>query len=140
VSYLTIYSQEDAHALLIIGQTREDHWLDFKSALGKDNAENARDIAQFANASGGVLILGAEENKQVLTGFTLVPDPPSTITRIDDIVKGHLTPVPVFEPRAIEVETGKFIVAINIPPSLPLVARHEKHERFEFITRGHESK
>jgi hypothetical protein len=138
--YAPIYTPADVNERLIVGQTREDHWLDFKSQLGTDNVENAGDAAQFANASGGVLIIGALESNQILTGFTAVPDAPKVIARIEGIVKGHLTPVPVIEPHAIEIAPGLQIVAVNVPPSLALIARHEKYERFEFIIRGHESK
>jgi len=81
--YLPIYTIADVRERLKVGQTRENHWLDFKYDLGKDNAENARDIAQFANASGGALVLGAEEDDQVFTGFHCVENPPELITRLD---------------------------------------------------------
>jgi Schlafen, AlbA_2 len=140
MSYAPIYTPDDVKARLIIGRTREDHGLDFKDQLGKDNAENAGDVAQFANGSGGVLVIGAQEADQVLTGFVTVSDSATVIKRIEDIVKAHLTPVPIIEPHAIEITSGLRIVAVNVPPSLVLIARHEKHERFEFLIRGHESK
>src|SRR5580765_6256057 len=138
--YKPIYTQADVNARLVVGETREDHWIEFKSDLGDDNAENARDVAQFANASGGILVFGARESNQVLTGFSAVPDPSKVIVRIEAIVKGHLSPVPVIEPHAIDVRLGQQIVVVNVPPSVALIARHEKHECFEFLTRGHESK
>jgi hypothetical protein len=138
--YAPIFTPADLNARLVVGQTREDHWLDFKSQLGGDNVENAGDVAQFANASGGVLVIGAQESNEILSGFNSVPDPPKVIARIEGIVKGHLTPVPVIEPHAIELAPGLQIVVVNVPPSLVLIARHEKYERFEFLIRGHESK
>lgn len=138
--YAPIYTPDDVKTRLLVGQTREDHWLEFKGQLGDKNVENAGDIAQFTNASGGVLVIGAQEANQILTGFEPVPEPSKVIQRIEDIVKGNLTPVPVIEPHAIEISPGFQIVAVNVPPSLALIARHEKHERFEFLIRGHESK
>jgi predicted HTH transcriptional regulator len=138
--YSPIWSSAQIHERLVIGQTREDHWLDFKSALGADNRKIARDVAQFANASGGTLIFGAQESKQVFTGFNGVSDPPNVITRIDDIVKAYLTPVPTIEPHALELPSGIQLVIVNVPPSMGIVAIHEKHERFEFLIRSHESK
>jgi hypothetical protein len=138
--YIPIYSLTDIRHLLVVGETREDHWLDFKSELGNDNRENARDIAQFANASGGTLVIGAQESAQTLSGFINIPDPPKVISRIEGIVKGHLTPVPVIEPESFEVARGVHIVVVNVPPSLALVARHDRHESYEFVIRGYESK
>jgi len=138
--YLPIYTPADVIARLVVGQTREDHWLEFKGQLGGNNIENAGDVVQFANASGGVLVIGAQEANQILAGFDPVPDPPKVIERIEGIVKGHLTPVPVIEPHEIEIRPGLQIVAVNVPPSLALIARHEKYERFEFLIRGHQSK
>ena len=140
MSYTPIYTSDDVKAQLVIGQSREDHWLEFKGQLGGNNLENAGDVAQFANGSGGVLVIGAQEANQILSGLNPVPDPPNVIERIEGIVRGHLTPVPVIEPQAIQVSPGLQIVAVNVPPSLALIARHEKYERFEFLIRGHESK
>jgi hypothetical protein len=139
VAYLPIRSSVDLQRL-IIGTTREDHWLDFKAALGGDNPENARDVAQFGNAEGGTLVFGAEEAGHVLTKFTKVPDPPKVIARIEAIVTGHLIPVPVIEPHALEVSPGSYIVAVNVPPSVVLIALHDQQRQFEFVSRGHESK
>jgi hypothetical protein len=140
MTYVPIYTPADVTTRLVVGLTREDHWLEFKSQLGGNNVENAGDVAQFANGSGGALVIGAQETNKILAGFDPVPDPSRVIERIEGIIKGHLTPVPVIEPHAIEVSPGLQIVAVNVPPSLVLIARHEKYERFEFLIRGHESK
>ena len=116
--YAPIYTPADVEARLVVGKTRENHWLDFKSQLGPDNAENAGDVAQFANASGGILVIAAEEADKVLSGFSNVRNAPKLIAHIEDVVKGHLTPVPVVEPHAVEVRSGIYIVAVNVPPSL----------------------
>jgi schlafen family protein len=140
MAYLPLSSVEEAKERLVAGVARENHWLEFKTDLGSDNIEIARDIAQFANASGGVLIIGAVETDQALIAFNPLPDPPKLIARLDNIVKGNLTPVPVIEPHIFKMTAEATIVAVNVPPSLTLVARHEKHERYEFVIRAGESK
>jgi Schlafen, AlbA_2 len=138
-SYQPIVSPADLHRL-VIGTTREDHWLDFKEALDSENRENARDIAQFCNADGGVLVLGAREADHILTGFSNVQNAPMVIGRIERLVGSNLTPVPTIEPVVLEVAVGLRIIVVNVPPSLPLVARHDRQREFEFLVRGHESK
>ncbi len=48
---------------LVVNMTRENQWLEFKREPQTRNdqgrAECARDVGQFANASGGVLVVGA---------------------------------------------------------------------------------
>ena len=56
MAYAPIRTADDA-AGLILGRTLEDGYLDFKSEPWRGNADGrrecARDVAQFANASGG---------------------------------------------------------------------------------------
>jgi len=140
MAYLPLTSVDEAKQHLVAGIARENHWLEFKTDLGNDNIETARDIAQFSNASGGILVIGAVETNQTLTAFYPLPDPPKLIARLDNIVKGHLTPVPVIEPHMLKMTSELTIVTVNVPPSVPLIARHEKHERYEFVIRAGESK
>jgi hypothetical protein len=48
---------------LVAGVTHEDHWLEFKAESFAHDAEGRRKclrtVAQFANASGGTVVIGA---------------------------------------------------------------------------------
>jgi len=141
--YLPIRTVNDVAQRLLIGTTREDDWLDFKRephARGdQGRAECARDIAQFANASGGVLVIGADESAHVHSGWQAVPNPDDFIRWMHDVVNGQLTPGPVVEPTALQTPSGETAVIVNIPPSLVLVARRQG-EGFEFPIRAGDSR
>src|SRR6267143_646290 len=98
MAYTPVRRTEDVVGRLRPGQTREDHHLDFKGdAYERTDAgrrECARDIAQFANASGGTIIVGVTEQDHVLHAFQGAPACDELIRWIDDVVKGQLEPVP----------------------------------------------
>jgi hypothetical protein len=128
---------------LALNTTREDHWLEFKrephARSDQGRVELARDVAQFANASGGVLVIGADEVVHVLSGWQTVPNPDDFIHWADDVVKGHLAPVPSIEPHVLQVPSDETVVALNVPPSLPLIARRQG-DGFEFPIRAGDSR
>jgi hypothetical protein len=146
MAYKPIRSADDLAARLIVGETREDHWLDFKGFEQKtvwpwsDNDECRRDVVQFANASGGSVVVGAIEENHVLKGFQGVPDPDDTIRRLDEVLKGRLEPVPAIEPVTLRTATGEDVVVVNVPPSLRLVALRFNDDRYQFPIRAVDSK
>ena len=127
----------------MVGTTRESHWLEFKrdpySGTDKDRVECARDVAQFANASGETLVFGADENDHVLAGFAPVSNAGVELQRIDDIVKAHLTPVPPIEPHILPHQSGAALLIVNVPPSPALIARRAT-DQYEFPVRAGVSK
>src|SRR6266446_2256544 len=118
---------------LVPGQARENQFLDFKRDPWNqtEKRECASDVAQFANASGGVLVIGADEQDHVLSGFKAVPRPDELLRWVDDVLKGHLEPVPPIDPHILNGPVGEAVVVMNIPPSLALVAR-KAGEGYEF--------
>jgi Putative DNA-binding domain len=142
VPYLPIRAPADL-GRLVVNTTREDHWLEFKREPQTRNeqgrVECARDVAQFSNALGGVLLVGADEAAHVLSGWQAVPNPDDYIHWVDDVVKGWLTPVPTVEPHTLQVPGGQTVIALNIPPSLALIGRRQG-EGFEFPIRAGDSR
>lgn len=148
MAYQPIRSPADLAARLVPGVTREDHWLDLKG-LGNDGRpykdndegkrESRRDIAQFANASGGSIVVGAGERNHLFTGYTQVPDPQGLVRWMDEIVKGNLEPVPAIEPHVVRAPSGEEVVVINIPPALRLVGLRSK-DAYEFPVRAADSR
>lgn len=141
--YESIRTTEELAQRLVPGQTREDHYLDFKSDPYHRNdagrRECARDVAQFANASGGNLVIGAPEENHVLQGFKGVGDPDELARWINDVVKGQLEPVPPVELRTVIASSSARLVVVNVPPSPVLIAR-KAGEGYEFPIREGDSK
>lgn len=143
MAYESIRTTEQLLQRLVPGETREDHYLDFKGdPYDRNDAgrrECARDVAQFANASGGNLIIGAPEQDHVLQVFKGVGDPDELVRWIDDVVKGQLEPVPPVELRTVAASSGARLVVVNVPPSPVLIAR-KAGEGYEFPIRAGDSK
>ena len=58
--------------LLIDNKIKESINLDYKTELGKINDEIAKDISAFANTSGGRIIYGIEEIKNLPTSINWI--------------------------------------------------------------------
>jgi len=140
--YIPIRTVDDLERL-VVGTTREDDWLDFKrepySRADQGRAECARDVAQFANAAGGVLVFGGVESTHVLSGWQAVRDPDDFIRWTHDVVNGQLAPAPIVEPRTLQAPSGEVVVVINVPPSLVLIARRQA-DGLEFPIRSGDSR
>jgi hypothetical protein len=108
----------------IIGE-RERGWVDFKSALNIESTEGkielARDITRFANSEdGGVLVIGYRtknvNGSDIVTKLTPIVSNgfEGRIRRILD----HYSYPPVrrLEVSEFEVDGGRSIVAISVPP------------------------
>jgi hypothetical protein len=139
--YTPLRSTADVAAHLRVGESREDDYLDFKAAIpypGKSDLEDRRecalDLGQFANAMGGVLVIGATDESTLLTGFESVPDPGKLIAWINDVTSGQLRPVPVFDCQEIVTESRARIVTVNVTPHPTVVARY-RDTRYEFVVR-----
>jgi hypothetical protein len=125
------------------GVTREDHYLDFKAAphslKTKGGADDLRvDVAAFANASGGTLVIGAQEADHVFDSFASVAKPHEEIRWIDEVLKECLEPPPIVEPHAVVEPGGASIVIVNVPPALGLIA-HRVKQSYRFPLRAAES-
>jgi hypothetical protein len=148
MAYEPIRTPDDVTRRLIVHGTREDHYLDLKGLDGNGHIYNhnhdgtrecARDVAQFANGSGGNLVLGAAEQDHVLREFQDVPDPDAVVRWIDDVLKDNLVPVPPVEPHVVRLTDGPRIIVINVPPSPRLIARRSR-DAYEFPVRAGDSK
>jgi hypothetical protein len=95
-------------------------------------------VAQFANASGGTLVIGAEESGHVFQGFVNVSAPHEVVRWTEEAIKGNLTPVPTIEPVVLEPTAGTSIVVINVPPAPRIIARRDG-DKYEFPVRAADS-
>jgi hypothetical protein len=90
-----------------------------------------KEICGFANGrQTAFLILGATKNEGVwrLDGVDLGGDPP---TWISDVVAGGLRPQPAVDVRSIEVDGGKHVAVVEVPPVAiaPCICRGTVYER-----------
>ncbi len=99
--------------------------LDFKATFGTHEGENERickSVAAFANAFGGSLVIGADDEKtDYLCKYMNVEEPKRLIQRMQDVTNNRLSPRHPIHP--IELQTdGKTVVVVNVDPSPTLIA------------------
>jgi hypothetical protein len=96
--------------------TLESSTLDFKGAAPDDTIEMAKDVAAFANAQGGTLLIGAHGGSQLQTYKPMAAGEAKRVAvAFDEAVKVRCAPSPLFSTELISYESG-FIVAINVQP------------------------
>src|SRR5262245_63070330 len=139
--YQPIRTSDDLAVRLILGATREDHWLDFKGLDAtsgrpyRNNDECRLDVAAFANVDGGSIVIGAEETGHVLARFISVPNAHDVVRWIDEVLKEKLEPMPAIEPYVLHASGGEEIVSINVLPSIRLIGlRSDDWYRFPVRT------
>lgn len=107
-----------------IKESEEGWFVEFKAAC-PDSQKLAKSVSSFANAYGGVLFVGVQEDAKTRRFERFVPVTQdvadSTLTRIRQAVEAHLQPCPFFEARALEIpeiDAGideRWIVAVRVP-------------------------
>lgn len=109
---------------LISRQESEGKSLEFKRDLvgnsDSDKKEFLHDFSSFANASGGFIIYGIEENQGAASSLPGISgiDPDQEILRFENIIRTSIDPrIPGFSIRSISLSNGSNIVALFIPKS-----------------------
>src|SRR5690606_22664625 len=132
ISQITL---QDVIDLVEIRKENESQHLDYKKDVSHpDKAKNeiAKDISSFANASGGYLILGVDDEKKIIGIDKQIQNKPAK-EWINQILSSNLEPrVQYPEPRIFELnETNKIVVVIYVPESLskPHMVK-DKHSYF----------
>ena len=126
----------------------EEHLqLEYKSALYDDNDRGRRefllDICMFANAAGGIMLIGVPERRDEQQQPTGAPDPAGVIgmevanpeavltaydARVMEAVEERLP----LESASIDIGDGRRVIAIRVPnsPKKPHSVRHQGHIYF----------
>ncbi len=104
-----------------IGARREDLNFDFKREILKATQEElAKDVAAFANASGGTILVGADENfsTNALSGWFPLSetDAAGVKTAYENAVRNRCSPPPVIDVQVIPWTAEKYVVAVNVWP------------------------
>ena len=115
---------------------REDLFVDFKGKVDGDGAfERGKDIVSFANASGGVLIIGAAEDKArgVLSKWIAYTDKQAQeiVRDYTNVGRDICSPQPFVLAKPIPLKDGSgFVVAVNVRPHVngqAIFVRGERH-------------
>lgn len=98
----------------------EGKQLDYKYMLPKNYEKFAKTIASFANAMGGIIIIGVQDDKndKPKPPFTGIPYHEKMRNSIEDIIQTHIDPVVFVDINICVNKTGdRMFVLINIPQS-----------------------
>ncbi len=101
-----------------LGTSRETSLYDFKVTVADAKPfEFAKDVAAFANASGGTLLIGAREHDRKLGRYEPLNEKDAADTKdaYGRYVTQRCSPVPMFDVVIIPKDGG-FIVAVNVWP------------------------
>ena len=98
----------------------EGKQLDYKYMLPKNHEKFAKTIASFANAMGGMIIVGVQDDKndKPKSPFTGIPYHEKMRNSIEDIIQTHIDPVVFVDINLCVSKTGgRMFVLIHIPQS-----------------------
>jgi hypothetical protein len=137
------------------GDLHEDDDLDFKERIEFDKgdamvkeeakAEFAKDVAAFANAHGGLILVGVHETEGVADGVNLLDLNEDFPARLWAAAASNLAPVAEFRvhftPKATDPKRGFYIISVPRSPSAPHAVRlPRKNHAWRFPRRvGHDT-
>jgi Putative DNA-binding domain len=106
-----------------VGQSFETSCFDVKMKVdARDHAELAKDVAAFANASGGVILVGVAQNDGKRIPMS-AGEATSVTEAYSQAVKQRCRPCPTIDPRVLDVGSEqdgdpdkRFVVAVNVWP------------------------
>ena len=98
----------------------ENKQLDYKYMLPKNHEKFAKTIASFANAMGGTIIVGVQDDKndKPAPPFTGIPYHEKVRNSIEDIIQTHIDPIVFVDVNICVNKRGnRMFVVIDIPQS-----------------------
>lgn len=141
-------SQGDIDGLVARADS-ENQYLEFKGeppgkagTWQKAAAELVDEIVAFANADGGLLILGVKDEHHQATGVTLIPQPEKVADSLHRCFTTTIDPYPVgLEVRAVPYADDSGVIVARVPASPE--APHGVHDGKRYrvtLRRGEEAK
>lgn len=111
---------EQASQLPQPGTAYETRMFDMKlRQMAGSPYDKAKDVAAFANATGGVILIGALEEQATghLLRYEPMPEEGAKTLREDyeSAVRARCSPIPIIDTRIIQKDAG-FVVAVNVWP------------------------
>lgn len=97
----------------------ETLYLDFKAKPTDSPFEIGKDVAAFANASGGTLLVGAVASGKKLLKFQPLDDASSTVVTYENAINARCRPRPAVTWELVSFDNaGSQVLAVNIEPFL----------------------
>jgi predicted HTH transcriptional regulator len=103
-------------------KVRESNRLDFKETASPHNpAEHAKDMATFANAFGGVVLIGTKSADGVLTHPGISRSHAARMAEVyEQAAKDLCSPPPIVCPNIVQIpDNDHVLLAVNPPYSRP---------------------
>lgn len=138
MAYRRMTNRSEFEQVVSMGVTAESKHLEFKGGYGwqgpkkeEQAVELCRDVAQFANTDGGVLLLGVSETvgtdgQKVAGAIKPLADVDGMKNWVEQAIRNYLTPS-TFSREMLALPTAAgMILAVNVEPSLHLVALWHK--------------
>jgi len=134
----------EADLLALIGdKEREGKTLDYKrDPVGPGDSERKEflyDASSFANALGGDIVLGMDEQGGVPSALVELPgiDPDKEILRLESMLRSGIRPPLIgVQSIAIQLATGSFAIVVRIPKSWNPPHQVTFQNSFRFYGRG----
>lgn len=102
---------------LIKDSVAEGYYVEYKEVF-PSNEKIGRSIASFANSYGGWYIVGVKTDSHnvasEICGFSLA-DFPDPISKVREITKSHIDPVPLVYPQVVHLDGGRAVLVTFIP-------------------------
>lgn len=95
--------------------TFESNTLDFKAAPTESSLEMGKDVAAFANAQGGTVLVGAHGGDRLERYNPMTVELAQSVAAYDRAVRDRCAPAPLFSMQLIARDEG-VVVAVNIQP------------------------
>jgi hypothetical protein len=101
----------------LIGRVAEGYYVEYKETFPTPK-KIAHSIASLANTYGGWYIVGVKADQfdyaAEICGFSVVefPDP---VSKVRDVVKSRIDPVPVFYPMRVPLENSMAVLVVYVP-------------------------
>lgn len=149
-----IHNLMDFAKVVQLGHSPETRVLEFKKTIEwklqkgttqdvreKIQKEVCRDIAQFANTDGGCLLIGIDERIEpgsslhVAASICPVEEPDKMKQWIEQAIRRYLVPATFRNQIVILKHSEGSVLAINIEPSLHLVALEDSQGKIEYLRR-----
>jgi len=104
--------------VLISNEIAEGYFVEYKGNTFPENHKIGKSISSFANTYGGWYIIGVntDENNiaSEICGFSRT-DYPDPISKIREIIKSHIDPIPVFFITIVTLDKDRNVLLVNVP-------------------------
>jgi hypothetical protein len=134
-------SQDDLLRLIAAGED-ERPTMDYKKAKSDApgwQAEFRRDASAFANAAGGHIVIGVDEENGVptqLCGLQL-DKPDRAVNGLNEVLQSRVKPqIPGVQIRAVPLSSDRHAIVVRIPRSFAAPHQVGEFPNFEFWSRG----